>query len=79
MDFKIEYNSFPLLEHFLFNLVFPCHCFIRVQFTDCDEEYYYRTKEIDGKLILITIQGYSVMAAHQSLIRYNEDTLNSLF
>ena len=68
MEFKIKYKDFPLLEPYLFHLAFPCHCFVKISFFDSDEEYYYETIEtFDGKLVLITIQGYSVMAAHQSL------------
>lgn len=54
MSFKIKYQDFPKLEFFLFNLVFPCSCNILISFIDNDEVYYYKTIEIDNKLILIT-------------------------
>lgn len=55
LEFKIKKEDFPQLEMFLFKLSYPCHCHIKVSFTDSDEVYMYRTVELCNHIVLITI------------------------
>ena len=54
MIFTIDKKYFPDMEMLLFNLVFPCHCKIQINFTNSDESYAYKTIDYCGKIVLIT-------------------------
>lgn len=55
IDIKIKREDFPKVEMFLFSLTYPNHCYIEISFNDSDEIYNYKTVELCGKLVLITI------------------------
>lgn len=55
IDIKIKREDFSKVEIFLFSLTYPSHCYIKISFENSDEVYKYRTVDLCGKLVLITI------------------------